>query len=98
VIHAIKIPSAFQFRFGRPPLPECAERPSGYKCLNGCFFVAVDPSGKFVYAVDFFEYSAGFGGVFENTIHTTSGALTAIPGSPVPTGWSTSIAVSGEIH
>ena len=62
--------------------------------------VAVDPSGKFTYAVYMWDNRAfSAGDVHGDTIDATTGALTPIPGSPFPApGWSTSIAVSGEIH
>ena len=68
----------------------------------------VDPSGKFVYTVDYWDGSPMMGDVYGNTIDAATGALTPIPGSPftpVPPGscsgacfFSTSMAVSGEIH
>ena len=63
-------------------------------------FVAVDPSGKFAYAVNFFDLLLGGSDVYGESIDATTGALTPIPGSPFATGSkaSTSIAVSGEIH
>src|SRR6266849_2313018 len=42
--------------------------------------VAVDPSGKFAYVVDF------FGGVSAYTINSTTGALSPVPGSPFAAG------------
>ena len=65
-----------------------------------CDSVAVDPSAKFVYVVNFFDYSLVASDVYGESIDATTGALTPIPGSPFPTGSSesTSIAVSGEIH
>ena len=71
-------------------------------CSGGgmCDSVAVDPSAKFVYVVNFFDYSLVASDVYGESIDATTGALTPIAGSPFPTGSSesTSIAVSGEIH
>jgi len=68
---------------------------------RGCNFVTVDPSGKFAYAVDFYDRTVGEGDVYGTTISTT-GALTPIPGSPFtqPGGFFLypSIAVTGQIH
>jgi len=71
--------------------------------IAGCDSVAVDPSGKFAYYVAFGgAVGATFSGlVYGNTINTTTGALTSIPGSPFPTASghdATLMAVSGEIH
>jgi hypothetical protein len=71
-------------------------------------FVAVDPSGKFVYGVDYWDgFPIATGDVYGDRIDATTGALTPITGSPFtpcPPGFcsggffSTSIALSGEIH
>jgi 6-phosphogluconolactonase (cycloisomerase 2 family) len=70
-------------------------RAHGDRGFGGCDSVTVDPSGKFAYYV-FFS-----GLVYGDTINGTTGALTAVPGSPFasPVGFrSASMAVSGAIH
>ncbi len=51
----------------------------GQAAVGGASSVAVDPSGKFVYA-------ANGGEVFAFTFDSTTGALTPVPGSPFPAG------------
>jgi 6-phosphogluconolactonase (cycloisomerase 2 family) len=76
-----------------------AGSPFGTGTCRSCDSVALDPSGRFAYWGD---YSGGIGAcvVYGNTINATTGALTAIPGSPFfqDERFSLSIAVSGQIH
>lgn len=58
------------------------------------YSMAVDPSGKFAYVPNFSGFILVPGSVQGYTIDSTSGALTPISGSPVPTGPNpTSIAI-----
>jgi hypothetical protein len=84
---------------GSPFDSKCTGDPYAF---YGCNFVAVDPSGKLAYAVDFYDPSntgSLDGDVYGNTINGATGALTPISGLPFPVGqFLTSIAVSGQIH
>jgi hypothetical protein len=62
--------------------------------------MAVEPSGKFAYAVNLNDGSvAGGDDVYGYTINATTGALTSNDGWPFATGFfTTSIAVSGQLH
>jgi 6-phosphogluconolactonase (cycloisomerase 2 family) len=48
--------------------------------------IAIDPAGKFLYATISSSFMGASTAVYAYTIDATSGALTAIPGSPFPAG------------